>query len=288
MRESAQPINFLSNQVVLDRGGGPDQVASGALGGFMSIGRILNTAFGSIFGNLAAMTGIAFLFAGLPRALVTFFQQTAQAEIGTGLVTPAQFVMITVGGFAVAMLFTIVAQGALVRATLAFNRGEPARFGDCLATALRRLLPLIGVAVVTTLACLVATLFLIVPAIILATIWYVAAPLVVAERSGIFGALGRSSELTSGNRFSIFLVLLISLGFALVIFMLSSVLTGMVLAFTISSGDMSGIALPMAAISAVSTTLQTLLTGAIPAATYVELRGLKEGPEVQGLGEIFA
>jgi len=40
----------------------------------MSIGRVLNTAFGAIFGNLFLMLGIAFLFAGLPQGVISYFQ----------------------------------------------------------------------------------------------------------------------------------------------------------------------------------------------------------------------
>jgi hypothetical protein len=266
----------------------PDQVAFGHKGGFMSIGRVLNTAFGAIFGNLFVMLGIAFLFGGLPKGLVTYFQQDAQARITGGQVMPTEFLTITLGGLVLTMLFTVVAQGALVRATMAASRGETARFGECLATAFRRLLQLLGLGLVSGIAFLFAAVLLIVPAIILATVWYVAAPLVVAERRGVFAALGRSAELTKGERWNIVLVLLITLGFMLVIFMLSSVLTGVALALSASGGSFSGLALPMATVGAISTTLQTTLTGAIPTAVYIELRALKEGPETQGLDDIFA
>ena len=254
----------------------------------MSIGRILNTAFGAIFGNLFVMLGIAFLFSGLPQGLVTYFQQSAQARIAGGQVSPFTFLWISAGGLLVTMLFTVVAQGALVRATMTANQGEEAHFGECLVTALRRLLPLIGLGLVSGVAFIFAAILFIVPAIILATIWYVAAPLVVAERRGVFAALGRSAELTKGDRWNIFLVLLITVGFIFVVFMLSSVLSGIGIAISARGGDFSGLALPMAIAGAISTTLQTMLTGAIPTAVYIELRELKEGLEDQGLDDIFA
>ena len=192
------------------------------------------------------------------------------------------------GGLLITMLCTVVAQGALVRATMAASHGERAEFGECLATAFRRLLPLLGLGFVSGLAFIFAALLFLVPAIILATMWYVAAPLVVAERSGVFAALARSGDLTKGDRWNVLLVLLITIGFLLVVVMFTSMLSGLGFAFSARSGDLSGFALPMAIVSAISTTLQTLLTGAIPTATYIELRGLKEGPETMGLDEIFA
>lgn len=254
----------------------------------MSIGRVLNTAFGAIFGNLFVMLGIAFLFAGLPRGIVTFFQQSAQAQIGSGIVTPAQFLIISMAGLGVTLVFAIFAQGALTRATVMASDGETARLGDVLGTAARRFLPMVGLAIVSGLAFLAATLLLIVPGIILATVWYLAAPLVVAEREGVFASLARSADLTRGDRWNIFLVMLITVGFLLVVFMLTTVLTGMGIAIGLRSGGLSSIALPMAIISSISTTLQVLLTAAIPTAVYVELRQLKEGPEAQGLVEVFA
>ena len=147
---------------------------------------------------------------------------------------------------------------------------------------------MIGLTLVSIVAFLFAAVLLIVPAIILTTIWYVAAPLVVAERSGVFAALGRSAELTKGERWSVFVVLLIVLGFFLLVFMLSSVVSGIGIAISARSGDFTGLASLTAIASAISTTLQTVLTSAISTAVYVELRGLKEGVETQGLDAVFA
>ncbi len=254
----------------------------------MSIGRVLNTAFGAIFGNLFVMLGIAFLFGGLPQGVVSYFQQGAQAGISGGQIPSSTILWIYAAGFLIAMLFGVIGQGALVRATMTASHGEKARFGECLTTALGRLRPLIGLALVSGVAFIFAAVLLIVPAIILATIWYVAAPLVVAERSGVFAALGRSAELTKGERWNIFVVLLITIGFFLLVFMLSSVVSGIGIAISARSGDFTGLAWLTAIAGAISTTLQAILTSAISTAVYIELRGLKEGPEAHGLDAIFA
>lgn len=254
----------------------------------MLIGRILNTAFGAIFGNLYVMLGIAFLFSGLPRGLVAYVQQSALPSIGSGQSPPGTFVWIFVAGTLITMLFTVIAQGALIGATMVASHGEKAGFGECLATAFQRMLSLIGLGLVSGLAFVFAAILLVVPAIILATVWYVAAPLVVVERSGVFAALGRSADLTRGERWSVFVVLLITVGFFLVVFMLSSVVSGIGVAISARSGDFSGLAVLTAIASAISATLQTVLTSVISTAVYIELRGLKEGPETQGLDAVFA
>lgn len=254
----------------------------------MSIARVLNTAFGAIFGNLFVMLGIAFLFTGLPRGLITYFQRSALARVGTSQVSPGTFLWFAAAGLVVTIVLGTLAQGAMVRATVAANQGERAGFGECLATAMGRMLPLIGLALVSGLAFIFAAILLIVPAIILATIWFVAAPLVVTERSGVFAALGRSADLTRGERWNVFLVLLIMVGFFLVIFMFSSMVSAVGIAISARSGDFTGLASLTAIAAAISATLQTMLAGAMSTAVYIELRGLKEGPESAGLDAVFA
>jgi len=254
----------------------------------MSIGRILNTAFGAIFGNLFVMLGIAFLFSGLPRGFVAYFQRSALIQVGSNPGTSSVLLWGAAAALLVTMVLGVIGQGAMVRATIAADHGEKARFGECLTTALQRMLPLIGLALVSSVAFVFAAILLIFPAIMLATTWYVAAPLVVAERSGVFAALGRSADLTNGERWNVFLVVLIMLGFFLVIFMLSSAVSGIGIAISARSGDFTGLA-PLTAIAgAISATLQAMLGSAISTAVYIELRGLKEGPETQGLDAVFA
>lgn len=254
----------------------------------MSIGRVLNTAFGAIFGNLFVMLGIAFLFGGIPRGLVTYFQREALATLGSGQSSPSAFIWMVLAGALIVILFGVIANGALVRATMDASQGEKAGFGACLAAAFQRLLPLIGLGLVSGVAFVLAALLLIVPAIILTTIWYVAAPLVVVERSGVFAALSRSSDLTSGERWSIFAVILITIGFLLVTYLLSNVISGIGIAITARSGDFSGIPVLTAIAAAVATTFQIVLSGAISTAVYIELRNLKEGPESRALDAVFA
>src|SRR5690606_38451024 len=62
---------------------------------------------------------------------------------------------------------------------------------------------------------------IIIPGLILITIWAVAAPAVVIERRGVFGALGRSRELVKGNGWQVFGVI--------VLFFLIFIVIGLVL-----------------------------------------------------------
>jgi len=64
-------------------------------------------------------------------------------------------------------------------------------------------------------------ILIIVPGLILITIWSVAAPVVVLERPGVFAALGRSRELVRGNGWQVFGVIFVL--FFLVLFVSSGI-----------------------------------------------------------------
>lgn len=78
---------------------------------------------------------------------------------------------------------------------------------------LRAVTPVIGqlilVAFVAALGVLVGFILIIVPGLILITIWSVAAPVVVLERPPGLGALGRSRELVRGNGWQVFGVIFV-------------------------------------------------------------------------------
>lgn len=66
------------------------------------------------------------------------------------------------------------------------------------------LLPLIAVSILAGLGIGIGFLLLIVPGLILLTLWSVAAPVLVIERPGVLGAFGRSRELVRGYGWPVF------------------------------------------------------------------------------------
>ncbi len=78
---------------------------------------------------------------------------------------------------------------------------------------LRAVTPVLGqlilVAIVAGVGILIGFLLIVVPGLILATMWAVAAPVVVLERPGGLRALGRSRELVKGNGWNVFAVILL-------------------------------------------------------------------------------
>ncbi|HEX3909074.1 MAG TPA: YciC family protein [Solirubrobacteraceae bacterium] len=81
--------------------------------------------------------------------------------------------------------------------------------GQLLSAATPVLGQLILVGVVAGVGIVIGFVLIIVPGLILITIWAVAAPVVVLERPGVFPALSRSRELVRGNGWQVFGVIFV-------------------------------------------------------------------------------
>jgi len=106
---------------------------------------------------------------------------------------------------------------SFVSATLTYGvvkelQGQRASIGQCIVVGFKRMLPVMGVAIVSALAIMGGFILLIIPGFIVLCMLYVATPASVIEAPGVFGALRRSRELTNGHKGSIFgLVFLLGL-----------------------------------------------------------------------------
>jgi hypothetical protein len=114
----------------------------------------------------------------------------------------------------VALLISLVATtlftGMVVELVADVQDGRrDASVGRLLKAATPVLGQLILVGIVAGAGILIGFILIIVPGLILITIWSVAAPVVVLERFGALRALGRSRELVRGNGWQVFGVILV-------------------------------------------------------------------------------
>jgi hypothetical protein len=114
-----------------------------------------------------------------------------------------------------AMLMNLlgVALQQLVAGATAFGvfqalRGQKASIGQAVGVGLRRLFPVLGVALACGLLVLLGLYLLVVPGIVLLCVLYVAVPVAIIERQGVGRSLTRSAELTRGARLAVFWVFL--------------------------------------------------------------------------------
>jgi len=123
--------------------------------------------------------------------------------------------------------------------------------------------------------------------VILYLMWSVAAPAVVAERLGVFAALGRSRQLTSGARWKILGIQLI----ILILYWVLAVVVGIAVGTAAMSSNYAdpthlgaGVVITMVLLG----TALTVVWGTVQAALFLELRNWKEGPRAEALAEVFA
>lgn len=271
---------------------------STAVSGPFSIGNVLAQSFRSIGRNPVLLIGVPFVCGGLPQGLISFLQQGDQQQLrdymmrlDSGSVSPAMIIGAVAVFLLIAIPLALISQGAMIRATLGAIQGEKASLGDCLAVAFSRMLPLLGLMILSGLAIGFAFLLLIVPGIILSLVWYVAAPVLVVEQLGVSESLSRSADLTRGYRWSLF-------GLAIIVgiigFTANMLVGGMGAAFAAAAaraGDGSlttTVAVLVGVFGAIGSTVSAVLSGVVPTALYVELRQAKEGPIGETLDHVFA
>jgi membrane-anchored glycerophosphoryl diester phosphodiesterase (GDPDase) len=146
-------------------------------------------------------------------------------------------------------------------------------------------LPLIGLTILVSIGIMLGFMLLIVPGIILLTMWAVAIPALVIEREGVGAAFRRSSQLTKGARWKIFALFLV----LLIIYWLLSLVIGLAGLKMYSAADSAaGLTVGNLLGSVVLGTVFNTLWGTIQPSLYVELRQWKEGGSLENLQEVFA
>ena len=173
--------------------------------------------------------------------------------------------------------------GQIVSVTLVYGsmqalRGRQVTIGECLSEGLKRLGAALGVAILSGIGIFLGLLLLILPGLILATMWAVAVPAAVIEGKSSTAALSRSQELTSGRRWRVFGAYLVALLLVLV-------------GGTIIEGVLAVIAGVNSTVSLVGqwafSALFETFTACLVTTLYYYLRREKEGVEIHEIAAVF-
>ena len=221
-------------------------------------------------------------FTLLSRNFLIFFVVTAVAALPNVLISQSagrDFSGASAGWIGLSTILTVVlqmvSQAVVLYGAFQDMRGRPFDLGEALRVALGRLLPIIGVAICVSIGVFIGTLLLVIPGLILMTMWYVATPVCVVEQKGPLASMGRSSDLTKGHRWKIFgMILLVIIGGIIV----SAILLGVL--------SLAGTVLEI-----LGNLLWNGVWGAFYAifvvVTYHDLRVAKEGVDVHEIAAVF-
>lgn len=256
----------------------------GATRARFELGRVVSQTFGVISRNAPGFLMLSAVLVGVPTLAVGLLQlsMTPPELAGAPNMTTAG-VLLGLVAFVVQMVGSSLLQVALVQGTVTDLNGGKVSPRAGLELAARLLLPVIGLSFVVGLGVFIGAMVLLVPGAILAVMWAVAVPAMVAEKRGVFESLQRSRDLTRGSRWGIFFL---GLAYFIVFITLSMTIGG----FSLAAGGATGPTTAPVVVLAL-TTLVTLIGSVVAAAglavIYSDLRSAKEGVRPDQLAALF-
>ncbi|WP_084399339.1 hypothetical protein [Henriciella aquimarina] len=253
----------------------------------LDIGYVFEKTFSVIGQRFSELALLALVFVGIPNLILSWLtaQWIEQAVTTGGAMPNISFGMIAAN--ILLGLLPLLLQAAAVHTTVETMSNRPSSFNTSLSTALGLFLPLLALSILLSLGYAIAFMLLIVPGLILMTFWAVAVPAFVAERTGIFGAFGRSMDLTEGQRWRIFGLMVL----AFIAFTVAGLVIGLLsfgsMAATQTYATFGTFSLWHALLEAVLAMVSGVVAAVGVAVLYVHLRDLKEGTSIDRIGDVF-
>jgi MFS family permease len=202
----------------------------------------------------------------IPAALVLFIP----VAIVNGLVLENGGVLALMISSAIAAIATYWYQGMVVEAVRDILDGRRDQtIGGLFSSAAPFVWPLIGAGILAGIGIAIGFVLLIVPGLILLTIWAVIVPAIVIDRVGVFESFGRSRQLVKGNGWRVF-------GVIVVLFLLQLVFGGVVNAIVGGASDDSFVGYAIADL--IVRVLIVPLSAIGATVMYIELRRIRGEP----------
>lgn len=229
------------------------------------IGDVVQRSWGVLSRNLTTIVLLCG-FATLPRLLLELFGPRA---------APGHVIWTNVLALLLSGVLSAIAQAMVIYAAFQDLRGQKVSAVESVSRGFERFLSIFVVSLFVGLAVGVGFLLLVIPGLILWTMFAVALPVCVVEREGGSASLSRSSELTSGHRWPIF-------GIALVIALVSVIGTALIGA---AFGRTNLVALQITLW--IWQTLVTSFSSVYAAILYHDLRAVHEGIGINEIAAVF-
>jgi|SRR5215218_3209193 len=176
-------------------------------------------------------------------------------------------------GIVVSLAVGTLYQGMVVRLVQDIQDGRrDSSVGDLMRSVLPVLGPLLGAGILAGLGIGAGFVLLVVPGLILLTIWAVIAPAIVVERLGVFDAFGRSRQLVKGYGWPVFWTVVIAYLITIVA----------AFAFTAIAGSIADGVLLRIVFSALASTVTAPIAALVASVLYFRLLDIKGAPAPAG------
>lgn len=226
-----------------------------ATGGRVDAGRVIGQAFETYRENAGAIIGGAVIVIGI-------------AAIVNALLASTGSLILVVLGSIVAFAAQFLYTGYVVKLVQDVRDGRrDSTVGELFSAASPYLVTLMLNGILAGIAIAIGFVLLIVPGLILLTIWAVVSPAIVVEGEGVIGAFGRSRELVRGDGWTVFGAILIAF---LIVFAVSLVAG----AIGEAIGDTAGRVI----VSTIAQVLVTPIAALVSSILFFDLGGGREAP----------
>ncbi len=246
----------------------------------LDMGRVVKTTFGSIKRNIVVFGLFSAVLVAAPDSAIAWLGYVMKAAGASSDETSGVALL----GRIVDLIASAVLTGALAYGVVEDLAGRRPAAIATFRAGLRNSAKVFGIKFLVGLVSVLAAILLIVPGVILALRWSMAAPAGVIEGVGVNEAINRSAILTRGNRWAILgLTVALFLLVLLFVFLVNFVI--IVLQTLVAPGEFGGIA--TAVTSGVASGLLGMFLAAGSAVTYAELRSMSEGVLPDQLASVF-
>jgi hypothetical protein len=172
-------------------------------------GRVISEAFATYRDHAGALLGGAIIVIGI-------------AGVIDGLLSRSGSLFLVLLGSAIGLAASFLYTGYVVKLVQDVRDGQrDFSVGELFSNAAPYIGTLILNGILAGIAIFIGFILIIVPGLILLTIWSVVSPSIVVENKGVFEAFGRSRELVRGNGWNVFIVILLAF---LIVFAVGTVL----------------------------------------------------------------
>lgn len=253
----------------------------------LGVGRIISESFSVFFGNL-----VKIMLVGFVPTVIGLIISGSILGFGVALGVDQPAPEDVVGGafwrdFGLSILAQLVIYSVtialLVQVAFDAKLGKSRGIADYFGPAIRSILPLIVLGIVTYLAFTLGLMLLVIPGFWVLAVFFVVVPAIVIDQAG-FGGMGRSMSLTKEYRWPIVGAFIIMFICTVLISVLAGFLLGLVGA---AIGGAAGIIVSLILAGCLYAITNGLM-GITIALVYARLREIKEGIGIDKIAEVFA